>query len=174
MDKCVQSNFVTKVLAGLRGSPSVEKVVAGVEQWISERRTGPTLGTSTDKGPNLISGVQLVSSSPTWPFFKSGLPDLHKRLKECGEGTRWLIPPSWRTALVLLDALRDGVNPVEAVRRYTRGEPPLPVVPTKKRSWVSYETLRRDWQDVQNCPELSPELKPDDPHFALEIAMDLR
>ena len=148
--------------------------MAGVEQWKSERRTDPTLGTSSDKGLDLISGVQLVSSSPTLPYLKSGLPDLHKRLNECGEGTRWLIPPSWRIALVLLDALRDGVNPVEAVRRYIHGESPLPVVPTKKRSWVRCESLRRDWQDVQNCPELSPELKPDDPYFALEIAMDLR
>ena len=174
MDKCLPSNFVTKVLARLRGSPSVEEVMAGVEQWKSERRTDPTLGTSSDKDLNLISGVQLVSSSPTLPYLKSGLPDLHKRLKECEEGTRWLIPPSWRIALVFLDALRDGVNPVEAVRRYIHGERPLPVVPTKKRSWVSCETLRRDWQDVQNSLELSPELKPDDPTFALEIAMDLR
>ncbi|CAM9968091.1 unnamed protein product [Ascophyllum nodosum] len=118
-DKLVPGNFLAKLLAWLRRSPSIEAVMADAailvrdkhEEWKNERRTDPIGRTSIDEGLQMECGIQLVSSSPTLPYLKSGLPDLRERLKECGEGTRWLIPPSWRLALVVLDAVRDGLNP---------------------------------------------------------------
>ena len=181
-DKSLANNFFAKSMAWLRRSPSIEAIMEDVEQsiknkydeWKRERRTGHPSMTSTNGGLQVERGIQLVSSSPTWPYSESGLPDLQERLKECGNGSRWLIPPSWCHALVVLDAVRDGVNPVEAVRRYLKSEDPLPVVTTEKLSWVHWETLRLHWKHVQDSVDLPAELKPEDPDFALESAMDLR
>ena len=180
-DKCLANNSA-KSMAWLRRSPSVEAIIEDVEQsiknkyekWKREPRTGQPSMTSTNGGLQVERGIQLVSSSPTWPYSTSGLPDLQERMKECGNGSRWLIPPSWCHALVVLDAVRDGVNPVEAVRRYLKREGPLPVVATEKLSWVHWETLRLHWKHVQDSVDLPAELKPEDPDFALESAMDLR
>ena len=181
-DKSLPNNFVAKSMARLRRSPSIETIMEDVEQsiktkyeqWKRKRRTGPTSMTSINRGLQVERGIQLVSSSPTWPYLKSGLPDLQERLKECGNGSRWLIPPSWCHALVVLDAVRDGVNPAEAVRRYLKREDPLPVVTTEKLGWIHWEALRLHWKDVQGSVDLPAELKAEDPDFALESAMDLR
>ena len=181
-DKILPNNLLAKSTAWLRRSPSIETIMEDVEQsikkkyeeWKRGRRPGLTSITSIDGGLQVERGVQLVSSSPTWPYLKSGLPDLQERLKKCGNGSRWLIPPSWCHALVALDAVRDGVDPVEAVRRYLKREDPLPVVTTEKRSWIRWEVLRLHWKHVQDCVDLPAELKPKDPDFALESAMDLR
>ena len=175
-DKCVPTNVLSKLLAWLRRSPSIEAVMADVEQSIKvkheQRRDNRRA--SMDEGLKLESGILLVSSSPTVHYCESGLPELQERLKECGEGTSWLIPPSWRLALVVLDAVRDGVNSVEAARHYVNPEGPRPLESVEKRSWIVRDELSVRWKHVQDSVDLPAELRPDDPEFALETAMDLR
>ncbi|CAN0421385.1 unnamed protein product, partial [Ascophyllum nodosum] len=89
-DKSLANNFFAKSMAWLRRSPSIEAIMEDVEQsiknkydeWKRERRTGQPSMTSTNGGLQVERGIQLVSSSPTWPYSESGLPDLQERLKE--------------------------------------------------------------------------------------------
>ena len=127
-DQCVPVNLLEKLLAVLRQSPSMEKILKDVEEsvnirhqeWKEGRREGFT---NMDEKLELLSGIQLVSSSPT--YSNSGLPDLQKKLQSCEMGIRWWIPPSWRLALEVLDAVRDKIDPVEAARRFVENLPPL-------------------------------------------------
>ncbi|CAN0437349.1 unnamed protein product, partial [Ascophyllum nodosum] len=98
-DKCVQVN-PEKSKAMRKWSPPIEVVLEHVEvsvnqkheQWKKDRREGFT---NRDEELELLSGIQLVSSSPTLPYNDSGLLDLQEKIKRCGTGTRWWIPPSW-------------------------------------------------------------------------------
>ena len=174
-DKCVSVSLLEKLLAVRRQSPSMEKILKDVEEsvnikhqeWKDGRREGFT---NMDEKLELLSGIQLVSSSPT--YSNSGLPDLQKKLQSCGMGIRWWIPPSWRLALEVLDAVRDKIDPVRAARRFVENLPPLKS--TAKCTWIARKELMDLWKTVQECNDLPADLKADDPEFALKTVLDLR
>ena len=116
-----------------------------------------------------------MSSSPALRYSDSGLLDFQEKIKTCGTGTRWWIPPSWRLALVVLDAVRDKIDPVEAALRFVNPEdlPPLQSA-GKRRTWIAREDLSRHWETVQECSDIPAVLKADDREFALKIVLDLR
>ena len=176
-DKCVQVN-PEKSKAMRKWSPPIEVVLEHVEvsvnqkheQWKKDRREGFT---NRDEELELLSGIQLVSSSPTLPYNDSGLLDLQEKIKRCGTGTRWWIPPSWCLALVVLDAVRDRIDPVEAARHIVNLEDLPPPLQTKK-TWIAKEDLWRHWKTVQECSDIPAYLKSDDREFTLESVLDLR
>ena len=176
-DKCVRVNLLEKSLALRRRSPPIGKTLKDVEEsvnqkhqkWKEDRRKGHT---NRDEELELLSGIQLVSSSPTLRYSDSGLLDLQEKLKTCGTGTRWWIPPSWRLALVVLDAVRNKIDPVEAARRFVEILPPLQ--PTGKCTWIARNELMDLWKTVQKSRDFPADLKADDPEFALKSVLDLR
>ena len=115
-----------------------------------------------------------MSSSPKLLYSESGLLDLQKKLKTCGTGTRWRIPPSWRLALVVLDAVRDNVDPVDAARHFVNPENPSPPQQTEKRTWIARKDLSHHWKTVQECGDIPAHLKAEDRGFTLESVLDLR
>ena len=175
-DKCVQVNpEKSKALRKL--SPPIEVVLEHVEvpvnqkyeQWKKDRREGFT---NRDEKLELRSGIQLVSSSPTLLYSDSGLLDLQEKIKRCGTGTRWSIPPSWRLALVVLDAVRDKIDPVEAAQCFVEDLPPPRQ--TGKRTWIARKDLSRHWETVQECSDIPAYVKADDREFTLESVLELR
>lgn len=78
------------------------------EAWKKRR------GVPTDRGMAVEKGVVLVSSSPTLSAEENGVADLLKRL-EGRKGTTSSVPPSWSLALVVLDALKYKVDPLDAL-----------------------------------------------------------
>ena len=159
-------------------SPSIEKFLQDVEEsvnqkhedWKRDRREGNPVN-NRDGELELVSGIQLVSSSPTVRPSDSGLRGLQEKLS-CGTGTRWWIPPSWCLAMVVLDAIRDKIDPVEAARRFVEGLPPPQQ--TGKRTWITREDLSCHWETVQECSDIPAYLKADDREFTLESVLDLR
>ena len=172
-------SLLAKTLATLTGSLPLDGMLKGVEktisekheQWKSGRRTGPTRGFS-GVGLKLEPGIELVSSSPSVRHGESGLPNLKTRLENCGKGVRSLIPQSWSIALVVLDALRDGVQPEEAARRYRENEDSLDPVTAHKHIWVSMDVVKLHWKYVVD--KLNLNLTHDVQEFVLESVLDLR
>ncbi|CAN0429790.1 unnamed protein product, partial [Ascophyllum nodosum] len=76
-DKCVRVNLLEKSLALRRRSPPIGKTLKDVEEsvnqkhqkWKEDRRKGHT---NRDEELELLSGIQLVSSSPTLRYSDSG------------------------------------------------------------------------------------------------------
>ena len=151
--------------------PSANAVMADVEEmlktkheaWKKRRRK------SGDAGLKVEPGVVLVSSSPTRSGLDSGVTDLLQRL-ESQEGTTSFIPPSWSLALVVLDALKYRVEPLDALACWQE-QKPLDV-PRDKLMWVEARTITDAWQKVQD--ELPDDEKAVDPSFAMESALKLR
>ena len=178
-DKCLPVNLVEKLLAGLKQCPSFEEILKDVEEsvkkkhqkWKENRREGFR---NRDEELQLMSGIQLVSSSPTLRYSDSGLPDLREKLQSCGTGIRWWIPLSWRLALEVLDAVRDKIDPVETARRFVNPEGLPPLQSAGKCTWIARNELSRHWKTVQDCSFLPAYLKADDPEFALKSVLDLR
>ena len=176
-DKCVPLNIFEKSQALHKRPPSIGKTLQDVEEsvnqkhkeWKQDRREGHT---NRDEELELVSGIQLVSSSPTLRYRDSGLLVLQAKLITYGTGIRWWIPPSWRLALVVLDAVRDEIAPVEAARLFVE-DLPQPQQ-TGKRTWIARKDLSRHWETVQECSFLPAYLKAEDREFTLESVLDLR
>ncbi|CAN0408211.1 unnamed protein product, partial [Ascophyllum nodosum] len=163
-DKCVPLNIFEKTLQDVE-----ESVNQKHKEWKRDRRKGHT---NRDEELELVSGIQLVSSSPTLRYSDSGLLVLQAKLITYGTGTQWWIPPSWSLALVVLDAVRDEIAPVEAARLFVENLPPPQR--TGKCPWIAREDLSRHWETVQECSFLPAYLKAEDREFTLESVLDLR
>ena len=163
-DKCVPLNIFEKTLQDVE-----ESVNQKHKEWKRDRRKGHT---NRDEELELVSGIQLVSSSPTLRYSGSGLLVLQAKLITYGTGTQWWIPPSWSLALVVLDAVRDEIAPVEAARLFVENLPPPQR--TGKCTWIAREDLSRHWETVQECSFLPAYLKAEDREFTLESVLDLR
>ena len=73
---------------------------------------------------------------------------------------------------MVLDALRDGVQPVEAVRRYRENEDSLDPVTSNKRNWVPMDEVKLHWEHVVDSLQMN--LTRDEREFVLESVLHLR
>lgn len=165
----IARGWCTKLLCGLGLAPSLSSAMADVEKTLKTKHEAwkARRGISTDEGLTVEEGVVLVSSSPE--ALDNGVSELLTRF-ESHEGTTSFIPPSWSWALLVLDALKYGVKPVDAVNCWEKGRP-LPISEVK-RTWVKKNDIAEEWQQVQNC--LSPDRQAGDPSLAMKSALNLR
>jgi len=126
-------------------------------------------GVRSDNGLVVEPGIVLASSSPTHSGPDSGVVELLQRLKG-REGTTSFIPPSWSLALVVLDALKCRLDPLDALACWKNKEPLT--VPHDTLKWVEAKKITEAWQRVQE--ELPDDQKAGDPSFAMESALNLR
>lgn len=172
MDKCEPRNFMARSLAKLTRSRPYKEVITDIETSIRGKHGQRTVVTRSLK---LANGIELVSSCPSVCPSESGLSHLIGRIQECGKGTKCLIPPSWRLALEVLDALRDGREPLEACRRFWRNENRPQVVSTEKCNWITNDNLWSRWKGViENFAMAPKDFTPADPKFVLDCVIDLR
>ena len=150
-------------------APSVPSVMADVEEELKAKHEAwkARRGIPTDDGLTVQEGIVLVSSSPE--AADNNVSELLDRL-DSQEGTTSFIPPSWSLALVVLDALKYGKDPLFASLCWANDRP-LPVSEVK-RTWVETRIIMEAWQEVQDG--LPPDRKAGDPSFAMESAIKLR
>ncbi|CAM9666690.1 unnamed protein product [Ectocarpus fasciculatus] len=165
----ITGGWSTKLLRHLGMTPSLDSVMADVETALKaehdawkERR-----GISTDKGLTVEEGIVLVSSSPE--SLSNGVPELLARF-ERHKGTTSFIPPSWSLALVVLDALKYGIEPLDALSFWEAGQPL--VNSDVKQTWIQKKTIMEAWGQVQDSLPLDK--KAGDPSFAMKSALKLR
>lgn len=174
-DKCVPRKAHA---AWLRPSKPIEDSLKEIElsltkkheQWMKDRRGGAVIR-SIDETLTLEKGIHLVSSSPS--SRASGLFELQDLLRKHTPSKRSRIPPSWGLALVVLGALRAGIDPMAAaVGHINRTDPPEPTSPP--RNWITMGEIEDRWNQIQGDPGLAGEFRAADSAFALESALDLR
>lgn len=175
-DECEGGGWFARLLARLWRSPSLDSVTADVEESLKsayhkwkKRRQNDVMRPSRDDGVTVEEGVVLVSSLPEAP--NNGFSELQTRLKP-NNSTTSHIPPSWRLALVVLDALRDGQDPVKAAKYLLNIVQTPPPNAEDKRAWITVDLINVKWSDVQGS--LPAHHMARDPAFAMENALHLR
>lgn len=165
----IAGGWLTKSLRWLGMSPSLSSVMTDVETTLKAKHEAwkERRGLPTDKGLTVQEGIVLVSSSPD--ALDNGVPELLTRLMSV-KGTTSFIPPSWSLALLVLDALKYEMEPLDALACW-QNKTQLPSSEVK-RTWVDMKATSEAWQEVQNA--LPPGRKAGDPTFAMESALNLR
>lgn len=165
----IAGGWCTKLLRRMGVVPALSSVMADVEEalkikhqaWKARREL------LTDERLMVEGGIVLANSSPG--SLNRGVSELLTRLESL-RGTTLFIPPSWSLALVVLNALKYGVEPLDALTCWQNDEQLQ--FSDVKRAWVERRTIHEAWQDVQD--ELPLDQKPDDPLFAMRCASEWR
>lgn len=167
-DKIV-GGWYTKLFSWLRREKSPSAVMADVEETLRAKHEAwkRKRGASMDEGLTVAEGVVLVSSSPE--ALDSNIQALLERF-ENQKGTTSFIPPSWSLALVVLDALKYGLDPLLALVYWEKKRP----LPVPEVTWASVEKreIEEAWKEVQD--NLPLDQKAGDPSFAMESALTIR
>lgn len=166
----IAGGWCTKLLRRLGIAPSLRSVMADVENALKIKHDAwkARRGITMDEGLKVEGGITLVSSSPD--AVDNGVSELLTRF-ESHEGTTSFIPPSWSLALMVLDALKYGVPPLDALKCWEEGLP-LQANFEVQRTWTQRKTITEAWQKMQD--DLPSDQNAGDPLFAMNSALNLR
>lgn len=183
-DRCEGGGWCTQQIARLGPTPFLNQAMEDVGNTLNDTyeawkkcRHKANMSPSLEYGVTVNPDVVFVSSSSGVPNTCNGISDLLDLLGK-QNGTKSWIPPSWGLALVVLDALRDGQEPVDAVESsLNRLQPPQPSSdsPTSEKGKITaidMDFIKEQWNKVQEWLPL--EHKARDPSFAMESALALR
>eukprot|EP00752_Nemacystus_decipiens_P014395 g12804.t1 len=165
----IAGGWWTKLRRRLCMAPSQNSIMADVEKTLKSKHEAwkARRGISSDGGLKVQEGIVLVTSSPE--ALENGVSGLLNRFEGL-KGTTSFIPPSWSLALVVLDALKYKVGPLDTLRCWQERRP-LPSSEVR-RTWIAKKAIEEAWEEVQNA--MPPDQKAGDPLFAMESALHLR
>lgn len=89
-----------------------------LREWNDARGIGPRRSGPFADSVTLLPGSSRVSCLENGSPRESGLSALVDRISKLGGGTSILVPPAWALALKVVDALRDGREPLWAAREH--------------------------------------------------------